>query len=191
MTREILLLAPSIRENVQIPTAQVWHTNFRSACVESTPHKPSSCPGSKHTSYRYSHFYCNCYAHQDAVFFEHNTNMLNISHLLWMSAYHCKKHILYPSTHHKWHSPHHPPKGDSFIEWGMSHQPFIQGITLPWHFHKQETKIYHSEHNYTQETSLQPFSVHYSANNEVNTASSHHSVSTIGAVLYSTSCISC
>jgi len=53
-------------------------------------------------------------------------------------------------------------------------------------------KIYHSEHNYTQETSLQPFSVHYLANNEeVNTALSHHSVSTIGTVLYSTSCLSC
>jgi hypothetical protein len=33
--------------------------------------------------------------------------------------------------------------------------------------------------NYTQETSLQPFSVHYSANNEVNTASSHHSPSAL------------
>lgn len=82
-----------------------------------------------------------------------------------------------PSTHH-----------------GQFHRmgSFIQGlIILPWHFHKQEMKIYHSEHNYRQESSLQPFSVHYSANNEVKTASSHHSpISTIGTVLYSTSCIS-
>jgi len=86
--------------------------------------------------------------HQDAVFFEHSTNMLHISHLLWLSAYHCKEHILYSSTHHKWHSSHHPPMGDSFIEWGTSHQPFNHGlITLPWHFHKQEMKIYHSVHN--------------------------------------------
>ena len=54
---------------------------------------------SKHTSYRYSNFCCNCYAHRDAVFFEHSTNMLHISHLLWLSAYHCKVHILYSSTH--------------------------------------------------------------------------------------------
>jgi hypothetical protein len=49
VTREILLLAPSIRENVQKPTAQVWHTNFHSACVESTLHRPSSCSVSKQT----------------------------------------------------------------------------------------------------------------------------------------------
>jgi hypothetical protein len=141
VTRKILLLAPSIRENMQMPTVQVWHTKFHSACVESTLHRPSGCSVGKHTSYRYSHFCCNSYAHQDAVFFEHSTNMLHISYLLWLSAYHCKEHILHPSTHHKWHSPHHPPKGDSFIEWGTSHQPFIQGlITLPWHFHKQEMK---------------------------------------------------
>jgi len=65
-----------------------------------------------HTSYRYSHFCYNCYAHWDAVFFEHSTNMLHISHLLWLSAYHCKQHNLHPSTHHKCHSPHHPPKGE-------------------------------------------------------------------------------
>ena len=54
---------------------------------------------SKHTVYRYSNFCCNCYAHRDAVFFEHSTNMLQISHLLWLSAYHYKEHILYSSTH--------------------------------------------------------------------------------------------
>jgi len=51
VTREILLLVPSIRENVQMPTAQVWHINFHSACVESTPHWPSSCSVSKQTHF--------------------------------------------------------------------------------------------------------------------------------------------
>jgi hypothetical protein len=37
-------------------------------------------------------------------------------------------------------------------------------------FSQQEMKIYHSKHNYMRETSLESFSVHYSANNEeVNT----------------------
>ena len=55
---------------------------------------------------------------------------------------HCKKHLLHLSIHHEWHSPHHPPKWDRFIEWGMSHQPFIQGlITLSWSFHNRKWKF--------------------------------------------------
>jgi hypothetical protein len=54
----------------------------------------------------------------------------------------------------------------------MSFQPYIQEtITLYWFFPKQEMKLYHSVIIHMQETSLQSFSVHCSAESEERTNS--------------------
>jgi hypothetical protein len=176
VTREVLLLAPSIKENVQVTTAQEWHTNFHSVCVESTVYRPSSCSVSKHTH-----------------FLQIFPFLLQLLCTLWCS-------LLW--AQHK-HAPHLssvvvvsiPLQGAYFASFHPSQTAFTSPPTQrrvsqnaawvnspslkassPSHgiFTSSKWKIYHSEHNYPQDTSLQLFSVHYSVNNEVNTASSHH-----------------
>jgi hypothetical protein len=94
---------------------------------------------SKHTSCRYSHFCCNCYEHQDAIFLQHSTNIRMQSSFSTAQTSGCS--LLW--AQHK-HAPHLPSvevvsiplQGAYFVFFHPPQMAFIPPPTHGGQFHR-------------------------------------------------------